>query len=155
MVCVTQPANESRLNNKWYAMTDSRLIEITNRIIEKSRDSRAAYLAKVQKSRRTGPSRHHLGCANLAHGFAACDTSDKQALAEGQVQLGTSFGQLRSPDIARILAAAGFRWAFLDTEHGGFDLETIQDICRAAVPAGLCPIRLKSQRRSLITAPTA
>ncbi|RYY27448.1 MAG: phosphogluconate dehydratase, partial [Chitinophagaceae bacterium] len=65
-------------------MTDSRLIEITNRIIEKSRDTRAAYLTKVQKSRRIGPSRHHLGCANLAHGFAACNTSDKAALAEGQ-----------------------------------------------------------------------
>jgi phosphogluconate dehydratase len=69
---------------KWYAMTDSRLIDITNRIIERSRDSRAAYLAKVEGSRRTGPSRHHLGCANLAHGFAACSTSDKEALAEGQ-----------------------------------------------------------------------
>jgi len=64
----------------------------------------------------------------------------KKALAAGQVQIGTSFGQLRSPDVARILGAAGFKWAFLDTEHGGFDLETIQDLCRAAVPTGLCPI---------------
>ncbi|MFO1388625.1 phosphogluconate dehydratase [Cellvibrio sp.] len=65
-------------------MTDSRLIEITKRIIEKSRDSRAAYMAKIQKSRKSGPSRHHLGCANLAHGFAACNDADKTALAEGQ-----------------------------------------------------------------------
>ena len=33
----------------------------------------------------------------------------KQALAEGKLQLGTGFGQLRSPEIAKILAAAGFR----------------------------------------------
>ena len=64
-------------------MTDSRLSDITNRIIERSRESRGQYLAKVEKSRRHGPSRHHLGCANLAHGFAACSTSDKEALAEG------------------------------------------------------------------------
>lgn len=75
---------EADLTRSGIPMTDSRLIDITNRIIERSRDTRAAYLAKVQKMRRNGPSRHHLGCANLAHGFAACNTSDKEALAEGQ-----------------------------------------------------------------------
>src|SRR5437764_10547297 len=64
----------------------------------------------------------------------------KQALAEGKVQLGTGFGQLRSPEIPRLLAAAGFHWGFIDTEHGGFDLETVQDVCRVAQLAGLCPI---------------
>ena len=65
-------------------MTDSRLNDITDRIIERSRDTRAAYLARVNKFRRKGPARHHLGCANLAHGFAACNSDDKEALAEGQ-----------------------------------------------------------------------
>jgi 2-dehydro-3-deoxyglucarate aldolase/4-hydroxy-2-oxoheptanedioate aldolase len=64
----------------------------------------------------------------------------KQALKEGRLQLGTGFWQLRSPEVARILAAAGFNWAFVDTEHGGFDLESVQDICRVANLAGLCPI---------------
>ena len=64
----------------------------------------------------------------------------KKALAEGKVQLGTGFAQLRSQDVVRILAAAGFNWAFLDTEHGGFDLETVQDLCRIATYAGLSPI---------------
>src|SRR6267142_6112997 len=67
-------------------------------------------------------------------------TPVKAALAEGKLQLGTGFGQLRSPEIPRILAAAGFQWTFIDTEHGGFDLETVQDICRVSVMAGLCPI---------------
>src|SRR6202166_2904709 len=66
--------------------------------------------------------------------------SVKKALAEGKLQLGTGFGQLRSPDVARILADAGFHWSFIDTEHGGFDLETVQDICRVSVLVGLCPI---------------
>src|SRR5437016_5669813 len=75
----------------------------------------------------------------------------KQALAEGKLQLGTGFGQLRSQEISRILAAAGFHWAFLDTEHGGFDLETIQDSCRLAVLVGLSPIvRVADLQYSLI-----
>jgi|SRR5579871_358336 len=64
----------------------------------------------------------------------------KQNLRAGKLQLGTGFGQLRSPEIPKMLAAAGFQWAFVDTEHGGFDLETVQDICRVSVMVGLCPI---------------
>jgi 2-keto-3-deoxy-L-rhamnonate aldolase RhmA len=47
---------------------------------------------------------------------------------------------LRSPEVPRILAAAGLDWSYLDSEHGGFDLETLQDLIRAANEAGLCPI---------------
>ena len=50
----------------------------------------------------------------------------KQNLRAGKLQLGTGFGQFRSPEIPKLLAAAGFQWAFLDTEHGGFDLETLK-----------------------------
>ena len=64
----------------------------------------------------------------------------KEALKAGRIQLGTGYWQLRSPEVARVLAAAGFDWAFVDTEHGGFDLETVQDICRVARLAGLAPI---------------
>lgn len=64
----------------------------------------------------------------------------RQALKAGELQLGMNFGQLRSPEISRLLAAAGFHWAFIDTEHGCFDLETVQDICRVAQLAGLCPV---------------
>ena len=64
----------------------------------------------------------------------------KQALKEGKVQYGTGFWQLRSPEIPRLLKAAGFHWAFVDTEHGGFDLETVQDICRVSNLVDFCPI---------------
>ena len=75
----------------------------------------------------------------------------KKALAEGKVQFGTGFGQLRSPDIPRILLAAGFHWAFVDTEHGGFDLETVQDICRVSNLIGFCPIvRVADLQYSLV-----
>src|SRR5580698_245309 len=64
----------------------------------------------------------------------------KQALKAGKLQLGVNFGVLRSAEIPKLLAAAGFHWAFIDTEHGGFDLETVQDICRVSQLTGLCPI---------------
>lgn len=75
----------------------------------------------------------------------------KKALAEGKLQLGAGFGTFRTPDVARIYADAGFHWAFIDTEHGGFDLETVQDICRVAVLVGLCPIvRVAEMQYSLV-----
>jgi 2-dehydro-3-deoxyglucarate aldolase/4-hydroxy-2-oxoheptanedioate aldolase len=64
----------------------------------------------------------------------------KQALRQGKVQLGTSYGSLRSPDVARVLAAAGFHWAFIDAEHGNIGFETVADICRASNQCGLCPV---------------
>jgi 2-dehydro-3-deoxyglucarate aldolase/4-hydroxy-2-oxoheptanedioate aldolase len=64
----------------------------------------------------------------------------KQALKEGKTQFGCSMSMLRSPEVPRILAAAGLAWTYLDSEHGGFDLETLQDLCGAANEAGLCPI---------------
>ena len=54
--------------------------------------------------------------------------------------MGCSCSQLRSPEVMRALAAAGLDWAYLDSEHGGFDLETLQDMSKAAVLAGLCSV---------------
>ena len=64
----------------------------------------------------------------------------KQALKEGKTQFGCSTSMLRSPEVPRILAAAGLNWTYLDSEHGAFDLETLQDLIRAANDSGLCPI---------------
>ncbi len=64
----------------------------------------------------------------------------KKALKEGKLQLGCSFAQLRSPAVATILGKAGLDWCYLDAEHGPFDLETLQDLCRAAIAAGMAPI---------------
>lgn len=62
---------------------DPRIAEITDRIRERSRATREAYLAMIDASRRQGPSRTRLSCANLAHGFAACGPNDKQAIKRG------------------------------------------------------------------------
>ncbi|MDE3723988.1 phosphogluconate dehydratase [Nocardiopsis sp. N85] len=55
--------------------------EVTRRLADRSTESRSAYLAKIAGAAGQGPARTALGCANLAHGFAACGVSDKLALA--------------------------------------------------------------------------
>jgi len=57
--------------------------EVTERLRERSRDSRAAYLERINSAIIDGPHRARLSCGNLAHGFAACNTHDKAALREG------------------------------------------------------------------------
>jgi 2-keto-3-deoxy-L-rhamnonate aldolase RhmA len=75
----------------------------------------------------------------------------KHALKEGKLQVGCAFGSLRTPEVARILATAGFHWSYIDAEHGPFGQETLQDICRAAVETGLMPIvRVADLQYSLV-----
>jgi|SRR5579872_4023275 len=64
----------------------------------------------------------------------------KQALKQGKLQIGCGFNNLRSLEVPRILAAAGFNWTFLDAEHGGFDIETLQDLCHECSAFGVSPI---------------
>ncbi|WP_414827676.1 phosphogluconate dehydratase [Alteromonas sp. H39] len=59
---------------------NSQLAEITQRIIERSKETRKAYLDKIENARREGPHRGVLSCGNLAHGFAACGTEEKSDL---------------------------------------------------------------------------
>ena len=53
---------------------------VTARIIERSAETRAAYLDKIRGAALRGPARGSLGCANIAHGFAACGPLEKLAL---------------------------------------------------------------------------
>ena len=74
-----------------------------------------------------------------------------KALREGQVQYGCGYGQIRQQEAIVALARAGFTWAFVDMEHGPFDFETIQDLCRIARIAGLSPVvRVADLQYSLI-----
>ncbi|WP_367118756.1 phosphogluconate dehydratase [Phenylobacterium sp.] len=54
--------------------------EVTQRIVERSRESRADYLARMAAAREAGPGRGKLSCANWAHAFAAQPDDDKQRL---------------------------------------------------------------------------
>ncbi len=56
------------------------LESVTQRIVERSRTERTAYLARIRAAAEKGPARTRLACANLAHGFAASGEQDKLAL---------------------------------------------------------------------------
>ncbi len=61
----------------------ARVGEVTERIVERSRPSRQAYLERIDAAAAKCPARKRLGCANFAHGFAACGAGDKEALRDG------------------------------------------------------------------------
>ena len=54
--------------------------KVTQRIVERSRASRQAYLERMARLKETSPQRSRLSCGNLAHGFAACSQGDKDTL---------------------------------------------------------------------------
>jgi len=59
-----------------------RIVEVTERICERSRETRTQYLSRIKVAAEGGPKRMNLPCGNLAHGFAACSAEDKQILRE-------------------------------------------------------------------------
>ena len=56
------------------------IVQITQRIIDRSKASRSAYLEKIAGEKSTTVHRASLSCGNLAHGFAACGSDDKTTL---------------------------------------------------------------------------
>jgi phosphogluconate dehydratase len=62
---------------------------VTERIAQRSRDTRQDYLAVLAAARKPGPFRAGLGCANAAHAYAAMPSQDKWVLQqERQPHLG-------------------------------------------------------------------
>ena len=63
--------------------------EVTEQIARRSRETRRAYLERIdrriEQDQRDGRPRAHAGCANLAHGVAACGSEEKDLLAHQQV----------------------------------------------------------------------
>ncbi len=70
-------------------MVHPRIQDITSRIIARSEPARTAYLARIAAAKSEKPQRRALGCANQAHGFAACAPGDKAVLRSGD---GASLG---------------------------------------------------------------
>ncbi|GAA1918331.1 phosphogluconate dehydratase [Nocardioides lentus] len=92
---------------------------VTDRLVERSSASRAAYLRRIRAQAGGGPARTDLGCANLAHGFAAESATAKSAL-RGRVKpnlaIVTSYNDMLSahqpfadypPQLKRAAARAG------------------------------------------------
>ncbi|AVR04701.1 phosphogluconate dehydratase [Pluralibacter gergoviae] len=88
------------------------LLRVTNRIIERSRETRNAYLARINQAKSNTVQRSTLACGNLAHGFAACQPDDKASLKSmlrNNIAIITSYNDMLSahqpyehyPDIIR------------------------------------------------------
>jgi phosphogluconate dehydratase len=69
------------------------VLAVTGRITDRSRSERSLYLGRMTNEAAEGPTRARLSCTNLAHGFAAASSGDKDALKD-----------LRWPNLAIITA---------------------------------------------------
>ena len=102
--------------------------EVTARLVERSAASRAAYLSRVRAAAGTGPAaRTDLGCANLAHGFAASAPAEKASLrgrTKPNLAIVTSYNDMLSAhqpfvDYPPVLKKAAVRAGGLAQVAGG------------------------------------
>ena len=61
-------------------MLHPRIQAVTERVIERSKETRKAYLVRIEEAKKQTRVRAGLGCGNLAHVMAACSSSDKDRL---------------------------------------------------------------------------
>ncbi len=61
-------------------LMQSAILDVTERIVERSREGRADYLERMDAAHRDGPGRAKLSCANWAHAFAASPDGDKATM---------------------------------------------------------------------------
>ncbi len=76
-----------------------RLSAVTEKIVSRSKATRRRYLDKIDAAVAHQPKRKALGCANVAHGFAACGPQDKDMLRNGSgpnIGIVTSFNDMLS-----------------------------------------------------------
>jgi 2-keto-3-deoxy-L-rhamnonate aldolase RhmA len=65
----------------------------------------------------------------------------RRRLLEGELLVGTMLS-LTSPDVAEIMAEAGFDWLFVDGEHAAFDVRDTQNVMQGAGKETPCIVRL-------------
>jgi phosphogluconate dehydratase len=90
---------------------------VTERVIERSRDTRSDYLSRMDAAAARGPGKGKLSCANFAHAFAASPSEDKvRALSPATANIGvvTAYNDMLSahqpyegyPELIRAAARA-------------------------------------------------
>jgi phosphogluconate dehydratase len=76
----------------------SEIAAVTDRILERSRPSRARYLDLIRRERESGADRPKLGCANLAHAYAGTDEQRDLMTPANRMNIGivTSYNDMLS-----------------------------------------------------------
>jgi len=75
------------------------LKKVTDRVIERSKPTRAAYLTRIASAHGQFPARGALSCANLAHGFAGLEGQEKFAIKsvrEPNIGIVSSYNEMLS-----------------------------------------------------------
>ena len=75
------------------------LKRVTDRVRERSANTRSAYLTQMRAAASKGPFRSHVSCGNLAHAAAACSIEDKKRIAKGggpNIAIVTSYNDMLS-----------------------------------------------------------
>ncbi|HEY4278366.1 MAG TPA: dihydroxy-acid dehydratase, partial [Conexibacter sp.] len=73
--------------------------QVTAAVAARSAASRSAYLEQIHAAAEEGPARGQLGCANLAHGIAACGNDERALLRGGtrpNIAIVTSYNDMLS-----------------------------------------------------------
>ncbi|NDF79094.1 MAG: phosphogluconate dehydratase, partial [Betaproteobacteria bacterium] len=77
--------------------------QVTARIAKRSQVSRATYLQQVEEAAARKPGADRLGCANVAHAFAAMPPADKSK-ASGLAAIPVVSATERAPNIGVVTA---------------------------------------------------
>ena len=64
----------------------------------------------------------------------------KAALKNGDAVTGPILSEVRSMGMVKLMAAAGYDFIFIDTEHGMYGMETVANLVQMALACGLCPL---------------
>ncbi len=106
--------------------THSAVQSVIDRIEERSRETRADYLDKIEAMRRRGKRDGHLSCGNLAHAYAAAPAGDKLRLRTAGKSLGivTSYNDMLSAhapyeDVPKLLRDAARKVGAVAQVAGG------------------------------------
>jgi len=66
-------------------VTHSTVLDVTARVIERSRKTRGDYMERMGRARDHGVARAHLGCSNFAHATAGMPNDVKEAMSRNDV----------------------------------------------------------------------
>ena len=105
------------------APLNNTLAEVTRRITERSAPTRAAYLASMAAQSKAGTQRHGMGCANMAHAFAAMPEADKRQVLQVK--------EVRAPHLGVVTAYNDMLSAHQPYEHYPEAIRTAARACGA------------------------
>ena len=90
--------------------------QVTARIAQRSQASRTAYLKQIDEAAARKPGADRLGCANVAHAFAAMPSEDKSR-ASGLAAIPVVSGTERGPNIGMVTAYNDLLSAHAPLQH--------------------------------------